>query len=557
MKFDSFDKMNEAFGNNKEGNGVQFNVKRPHLISIIIMILIIIFTIFAWQPIFSLQSSSTAFYLIFMVAIFVVIDAILSHSFKKFHQSALIVAGIGLIAVIGLSAYSGPLFQANKYHKQLDITETDKFSENFKTMSFDQIPIIDLEVSKQLGDKKMGQVTALGSQFNVSDEYTLVNVKDKLYRVSPLEYQDIFKWFQNREAGIPGYIKVNVTDPNDVELVELEEGIKYSPSAPLLNNLKRIVYLKYPTALTTDYSFEIDDEGNPFWVVSTYTPTIGLYGGNDSNGAIIVDAQSGEMNKYNVDDLPEWVDRMQPAETALEQLNNWGKYVNGFFNTVIGQKNMLTATPDFNFMTIDGQANVFTGVTSVGADRSIVGFATINLKTKKAMFYKVNGADEASAMASAEGAVQAYGYKSTFPLILNIAQRPTYFMSLKDQEGLVKNYSFVSLENYNIVGVGASVKEAQDAYIEQLSKNGEVLDSSIIDEQSVEGKITRIQSAIKDNNSMYYFTIEGSDKMFMAPLKLSTELVLSSVGDVVKISYAAQEDKNVLVESFDNILLAY
>lgn len=529
---------------------------KGHIIAFLITAIIFAVTFYVSLPAISIRTRDSAFFLVFILLVFTGLDCLFT---VKFTKIAKITAGIAVLLaafVIVMSFFSGPFFRASAYRDQLHMEEVTDFNAEFATVSLDQIPVIDLAAARQLGNKKMGQVSGLGSQFSVSDEYTLISVNGQLYRVSPLEYQDLYKWFQNRNKGIPGFIKVNVTNPNDVELVELEEGMVYSPSAYLNQNLARHVRLHYPMDLLEDFSFELDDDGKPYWVISTYVPAIGLYGGKDANGVIVVDPVSGDMEKYSIDEVPSWVDRVQPADIAMNQLNNWGQYVNGFFNTLFGQKDMLSLTEGFNYVTINGQTHVFTGMTSTGTDHSINGFALINLKTKDAKFFKVNGADETSAKNSAEGEVQNLGYTATDPLILNIAQKPTYFISLKDQAGLVKKFGFVSLENYSIVGIGDTVSEAQSDYIKKLKEGGVAIDNKD-DLMQLEGTITNLQTAIVNGNSTYYMNIEGSDKLFILPISISDELPLTKVGDRVQIKYLDLEDAVIVADSYDNLNLNY
>lgn len=529
---------------------------KGHIIAFLITAIIFAVTFYVSLPAISIRTRDSAFFLVFILLVFTGLDCLFTVKFTKISK---ITAGIAVLLaafVVVMSFFSGPFFRASAYRDQLHMEEVTDFNAEFATVSLDQIPVIDLAAARQLGNKKMGQVSGLGSQFSVSDEYTLISVNGQLYRVSPLEYQDLYKWFQNRNKGIPGFIKVNVTNPNDVELVEMEEGMVYSPSAYLNQNLARHVRLHYPMDLLEDFSFELDDDGKPYWVISTYVPAIGLYGGKDANGVIVVDPVSGDMEKYSIDEVPSWVDRVQPADIAMNQLNNWGQYVNGFFNTLFGQKDMLSLTEGFNYVTINGQTHVFTGMTSTGTDHSINGFALINLKTKDAKFFKVNGADETSAKNSAEGEVQNLGYTATDPLILNIAQKPTYFISLKDQAGLVKKFGFVSLENYSIVGIGDTVSEAQSDYIKKLKEGGVAIDNKD-DLQQLEGTITNLQTAIVNGNSTYYMNVEGSDKLFVLPISISDELPLTKVGDRVQIKYLDLEDAVIVADSYDNLNLNY
>lgn len=550
----------ENFSHMNTENSFRKKAMKPmkgHLIALLITLIILGFSFYIGLPALNLHMKSSVIYIVFHIAVFCGIDFLLTMKFTLLTKVMSGIAGALVVFMVVMTIAASPLFQADAYREQLTINEDANFIEDYETISLNQIPIIDYDAARQLGDKKMGQVSALGSQYVVSNQYTLISSADGLYRVSPLEYRDFIKWFQNRNTGVPGFIKVNVNDPSDVQLVELEEGMKYAPSAYFQQNLERHIRLSYPFDLLTDYSFEIDDENHPYWVVSTYVPEIGFFEGNSANGVIVVDPITGDMQKYGLDDVPSWVDRVQPSEFALSQLNNWGTYVNGFFNTVFGQKEMLQNTSGHNYLTINGETLVFTGMTSVGSDRSIVGFGLVNLKTKAAKFFKVNGADEASAMSSAEGEVQNLGYKSTFPIILNISGKPTYFVSLKDQEGLVKKYGFVSLENYSVVGIGGTVAEAQTAYIERLRQSG---GSEDIDESSIKettGTISSIRSAVVEGNTTYYFTLENDSHLYMAPVSVSTELPMSDVGHQIKITFIETGTNTIITNTFDNLTFNY
>lgn len=532
--------------------------KKGAVVALIITLIIAAVTFYVYLPAISIRSTAAAYYIIFIIVVYAILAFMLS---GKFTLPVKLAAGAGItltVLVTVLSFLSSPIFRSQEYRDQIVMNESIDFSHDFDTIALDKIPVIDYEVAKQLGDKKMGQITGLGSQYAVSDQYTLVSMGDQLYRVSPLEYRDFFKWLQNFSKGVPGYIKVNVNDPSDVELVELEDGMKYMPSAYFSQKLERHVRFAYPTDLLTDYSFELDDQGNPFWVITSYLPEVGFYGGPSAKAVIIVDPITGEMNKYAIDEVPAWVDRVQPSSIAIDQINNWGIYTNGFLNTMFGQRDMLQTTQGHNYVLVDGQMHLYTGLTSIGSDNSIVGFALVNLKTKDATFYKVGGADEVSAMQSAQGQVQHLGYSATFPILLNVNNKPSYFVSLKDKANLVKKFAFVSVENYQIVGIGDTVAEAQNDYLKQLKQSG--ITTNVPNEYEVieqKGTITSIYSAIVDGNSHYYFTLDTSSQLFVAPISISSELVLSAIGDEVQIEYLGLADQTLLIDGFDNLSHQY
>ena len=507
-------------------------------------------------PAYNIHDTAFIMLVVFYLFIFGMVYFVFSYQID-FVVKLCIGLGFALIAfTLVFSFLSSEMLNAGRYRDQIQITSSNEFNAQFDAIELEKIPLVDQNTAQQLGDKQIGRVQGLGSQFDINDEYILINQKDNVYRVSPLEYQDSIKWFQNREKGIPGYVRVNVTDASDVKLIELSEGIKYAPSAFLSEDLMRHVRFKYRTEIFDATSFEIDDEDNPFYVISVIEPEIGWFGGWDTSSVITVDAVNGDMQKYAIEEMPAWVDRAQSARIAWYQIDNWGYYVNGWINTLFGQKDMIQTTDGFNYVSIDGQTHIFSGLTSVGADRSIVGFALINLRTKEASYIQIGGADELSAMNSATGQVQHLNYESTFPVLLNVDGFPTYFMALKDYEGLVKLYAMVSVQDYALVGVGASVEEARLTYLKQLKEGGQIVDLPI-DAFSAEGIVLDIKEVVLDGTSVYYLMLEGQSGLFIVSSKTSVEASFTKIGDNVALSYQKRSDLVYDVQTFDNLNLNY
>lgn len=502
-------------------------------------------------PAYNLHDTGFMFLVVFYLFLFGSVYVAFSHKFDLLVKITYGLAIIIIVFTFVMSFLSSEFLNASKYRDQIIIKESELFSAEFDAITINKIPLVDQNTAQQLGDKQIGRVQGLGSQFNISNEYLLINVKESVYRVSSLEYQDFYKWFQNRDIGIPSYVSVNVNDPTDVELVDLVSGMKFAPSAYFNEDLLRHVRFSYRTEIFERMNFEIDDEGNPFYIVTVKTPNIGWFGGWDTEALIVVDAISGDMNKYAIDDAPSWVDHIQSANLAWYQIDNWGYYINGWFNTLFGQKEMIQTTDGYNYVSIDENIFIFSGLTSVGSDRSIVGFALINLHTKEATFIKVGGADETSAMNSAIGQVQHLNYTSTFPLLLNVEGLPTYFMSLKDNEGLVKLYAMVSVQDYSVVGVASTVEMTKASYIEQLMEKG-LITGVVLTQNEVNGIVSSIVNTIIDGTTQYYFTLEGSDALFTASSSLSVELALTKQFDQVKIQVTEISDNVLNVISFDN-----
>ena len=332
------------------------------------------------------------------------------------------------------------------------------------------------------------------------------------------------------------------------EVVELKEGMKYSKSEHFGRNINRYLRMNYPTKMFEELAFEINDDGTPYWIAPVFKYKIGPFGGKDIIGAVLVNAIDGKHKYYDIKDIPNWVDRVYPADLVIQQLENYGKYTHGYINSVFSQKGVLQPTDGYNYIVIDDDVYLYTGLTSVSKDASNVGFALINLRTKEGKYYHISGAEEYSAMSSAEGKVQNLKYKATFPILINAGGEPTYFLSLKDSSNLVKMYAFVSVKNYQIVATGSSVSEAEKAYYDVLAQNGKSHEE--FEENTVTGKITTINSAVKDGNSVYYFKLEGHEQIFIADLSLSNNLPLVQVGDEVEVQFLSNDHKSVVINQF-------
>lgn len=451
-----------------------------------------------------------------------------------------------IVAIIALSAVStligAQIFNASRYEKLITMENGD-FTADVAEINRTQIPVVDRDTASRLGQRKLGEISDLVSQFVIEEDYTQINYKGKPVRVTPLAYGDIIKWFNNNSKGIPAYITVDMTT-QETSLVRLDEGIKYSYSEYLMRNLYRYLRFNYPTKIFDNISFEIDEDGTPYWVASTMTFRIGFWSGRDIEGAVLLNAVTGESKYYKLEEIPKWVDQVYSSDMIMDQLIYNGKYRSGFFNSIFGQKGVLQPTDGYNYLAINDDVYLYTGITSVTSDESNVGFVLTNLRTKETKYYAIPGAEEYSAMESAEGQVQHLKYSATFPLLLNISDRPTYFMSLKDGAGLVKMYAFVDVSQYQIVGTGSSVEEARADYISKL-KN-ENLEIEDIAETTVSGVIENIASAVVSGNTNYYIKLQNDEKIYIVPITISDKLPLAKSGDSVEMTISANEDKTAV-----------
>lgn len=508
---------------------------------------------YVFHPVISYKTVTGFAYVIYVIVLVGIVSLFfqkssISYGKSSFKMTALkIILGLSVIWVLGSLVVCNPVFMASYFADRIQIENVD--FDKVKEVDFTKTPIIDRDSTIVLGDRVMGEMPELVSQFEVSEEYTQISYKDSVYRVTPLEYAGFFKYLGNQEEGIPAYILVNSVT-GEAELVKLEDlgldGMKYVPSGYFNHDLYRKLQMQYPTTIFGEPSFEIDEEGHPWYICTTYD-----YAAFETrktvSGVVLFDPITGESTKYDdVLDAPTWVDRIYPESLVTEQVNQNGSLQDGFINSVIGQKNVTYTSEGYNYLAQDGDIYIYSGITSANKDSSNLGFVLVNLRTHQAMKISSPGANETSAMASAEGEVKNYGYTSTFPLLVNVNGSPVYMMALKDDSGLIKMYAMVDASDYQKVATIAS-----DEGFENLKKKFLALEGTqTMDKDELETKDITIESvqilAIEDTtrcfltdteHNRYKFTITDQNEDVAAFLKAQ---------DVVKITYSPQEDVNLI-----------
>ena len=456
---------------------------------------------------------------------------------KQCRIPVLLAAAAVVVALVG-ALVGWVVFRADSYASLLTV-ETGNFADEVQEISYDQIPMVDKDSAQRLATRKLGELADMVSQFEIREDFTQINYQGRPVRVASLEYADLIKWFTNRGDGLPAYLIVDMVT-QDVEVVRLDEGMKYTPAEHFGRNLYRHLRFNYPTYLFADPVFEIDEEGHPYWVCPRMIKTIGLFGGTDIQGAVLVDAVTGESQYY--EEVPSWVDQLYVADLIMEQYDYYGMYSNGFWNSIFGQRDVKVTTDGYNYIAIGDDVYMYTGVTSVTSDQSNIGFLLSNQRTKETRFYSVAGATEASAQASAQSQVQQMRYRATFPLLLNIADQPTYFMSLKGEDGLVKMYAMVNVQQYSIVSTGGTVEACEASYRQALASNGiignEDAEVKPEDQAEVQGAITDLRTAVIDGNTWYYLQLDGTGPFYAISAAADRNVVILNTGDTVKIKYA-------------------
>lgn len=459
------------------------------------------------------------------------------YNLKKKDYSIYIVIGIFLVIVLSNLVVS-PLFNSKSYASRITIDEDRNFIDDVSEVNFNALPLLDKDSSQKLGDRVMGQMPELVSQFTVSNLYTQINYNNEIVRVTPLEYASVIKWFTNRNSGVKGYITVNSVN-GEANLIKLDKGMKYMPSALFNEKLERKLRFNYPTEIFDEANFEIDNEGNPYWIV----PTVSYKGvgvKKEITGVIILDPITGKSKKYDVKDVPTWVDHVYKADLIIEQVDDWGQYQDGYLNSLFGQKGVVMTTRGYNYTVMNDDVYLYTGITSVANDESNLGFILCNMRTKETNFYTAPGAEEYSAMSSAEGQVQQMKYTASFPLLINLNNKPTYLLSLKDAAGLVKMYAFVDVADYQKVAVSDASLGIESAANKYLSTIGTEYDSDTLIIKDI--TISKINMALISGNS-YYYIVDTNGQKYRAIISINNNILpFLSVNDKINISYAKEEE---------------
>jgi len=534
----------------------------------LIIILVGFILVYVYMPVFNYGFLGFPVFLMFLIALWILLNNLTSlnnlgnqqsiQSLPKLKSAkvpAILIAVLFVYITVVPAITTLAIFRTDEYRNLIGKIETGKnLSNHMLPISLEKIRVVDQSLAQILGDKVLGSQSALGSQVTLGT-FNIQKVNNDLYWVAPLLHSGFFKWQKNIQ-GTNGYVMVNACNERDVKLVQEVNGkkvyIKYQSEAYFLDNLERYIYFHgYYNVGLTDYSFEIDDAGIPYWVITKYKKTIGFQG-DEAQGVVVVNAQTGDIKEYSIANTPKWVDRIQPAEFVEKQLNDWGEYVKGYWN--FSNENKLKITEQVSMVYgDDNNAYWYTGLTSVGADEATVGFVLVNTRTKKAIWYRQSGATEFAAQNSAKGKVQEKGFSATLPIPYNINNIPTYVMTLKDNGGLVKMYAMVAIEDYTIVGVGNTLREALMAYKNAFNTTGNKINAkSETEKKIIASIITRINGDVKNGNTYYYFTLKSSPKVFIGSSQISNDFPITKIGDSVSVSFDNDNQDIIDVSSFKN-----
>ncbi len=523
------------------------------LISLLVTLLVGLVFFYISLPAINLQSPDFYSFIFLLCIVYVLCSLVLSgfdmknaggfKEYLRFIKARCLPVGI-LMVLLAVTALVGelislPIFRAGDYRELLQVQNGD-FAADIAEISFNEIPTLDRDSAQFLGDRQMGTLSDMVSQFEYSNDSTQINYQGRPVRVAPIAYADLIKWFTNRSQGLPAYVVVDMVT-QEATVKRLSEGMKYSFSEPLNRNIMRHLRFHFPTMMFSTPEFEIDESGHPWWIAPRVVKTIGLFGGVDIQGAVLVDAVTGECSYH--EEVPNWVDTLYAPLLIMQQYDYHGTLVHGFINSIFGQRDVTQTTSGYNYIALNDDVYAYTGVTSANADQSNLGFLLTNQRTKETKFYSAPGATEEAAQYSAMGVVQDLGYVATFPLLLNIAGEPTYFIPLKDATNLVKMYAMVNVAQYQLVATGTTVSACEQSYIQMLAEKG-ITTPEELPQTSNSGVVAELHSAVLDGNTYIFIRLQGEDVFYSVSAADNNVAVILKEGDWVTIEHAPQTEGN-------------
>lgn len=482
--------------------------------------------------------------------------------------------GIGLAVTLGVAVvgafFSSEMVNAKKYSNLININEGDFQEDIIQLTDMTEFPLLDIENAQVLGSRAIGNLERI-SQYSLSDEYNLISYKDEQYRLTPIDFGGYWKARSGYSYGVSSYVLVNAST-QEAELVNLEKSIIYSPKSKGDHNLKRYLRKKYSSAIFGKFQFDIDDEGNPFYIVPVMKTTIGLFGGKIVDYFIVVDAVSGECTECSKDDLPEWVDHAYSLDYLMKLASYSYKYKDGFLNALFKQENVKKLSYNYRNVSMSSEENedinsgrgshfegynsiltndgvcFSTCVVSAGNDESSIGFILANARTGEIKFYECVGAEESTAQKKAESLAQNYNYTASFPLIVNVDGMETYILSLKDKAKTNVSYVMINVEKYTIAVMGETLEETMYRYRQAMgledSENSDYEYSknesqSIItfEKFEVTGNITELYQVTREGNTTYIFLLENDNQLYVSSIINNIYQVKMAEGTNVTIEY--------------------
>lgn len=336
------------------------------------------------------------------------------------------------------------------------------------------IPLVDKEYAITLASNLINSNQQYFETYRLGTECNLIYYKESYYRILPLEYIDPLNL-----GGVPGYILVNVYS-GETSFIKLENNnaIKYSPASILDKDLSRYIRFKYPTELFGDENFEIDDNGHPYYIVPTLRIKSVLFGGHYVYGALVVDAVTGDIQKYTtLDSIPKWVENVYDIERLMTEAKWHLDYDAGPSNFIMRSAENTPTTryhlnSEYYMFGKDGEIYVYTEITLGPSYMNNIAFLLGNLRSGVLTYYSDYGISGYNAQIATQTLYPENQYVPSRVLLLNIEGNSVYYLTLKNHLEHPEQYAFVNKykEPFVFWVAGETIDEALRNYYKTLGK---------------------------------------------------------------------------------------
>ncbi len=470
---------------------------------------------------------------------------------------------VGIVSFVVAYFVGCPAFRSGDYHGLIGDVKTSEWTTDMQQADPAHIMIVPRQLAQFMADKQLGDAEqALGSQYKVAYDYmTRQKINGELWWVVPLDYNGFSIW--TSEGFVPGYVKVHAEDPKrPVELVSDQKYV-YTPGAYFWDNLQRYLWSNgYMSKGLTEYSFEVDEDGKGWWVVSVFEPTIG-FSGEKITGVAVVDPINGETTFHPKDEIPEWIDRAVPKSFAREYMAKWGKYGQGWWNSWWGKKGLVDPTPMNDVADAvmfvygsDGEPYWFTGITSSSSkDEALVGLMYLHSRTGAVMYFKTSGLNEQAVLKVINNEIAYKNWTGSDPILYNFYGRKVWVSTVLGQNGTFKSVAMVDAET-NELYIGDDQHIALRNLQNKTGLAGQLIAPTTGKERrSFKGRVRRVSTEMTGDNTVYFLLLEGQQHALSGMSQLSSELVFTRDGDEVAGVYIETEEDVYPLAEFDNLAL--
>ena len=519
----------------------------------LITLVVIIFLIFdiVMGNTYHFMNFGSMLYLAVYVLVIAGILFLDKNNYKTFFGIFGITATTLLVIFVVGGVMSSRIINAKSYASVIGDVKQIEFSDLYSSDHLVEMSYVDKESAILAAEKKIGELDELSARFELDvAEFSQINYQGKMVRVAPFQYTDTIKKYLNFGDGVPYYTIVQTGEGNlnaKAEIITLDEPMKYYPDAPLLYDLHRHVAMKHKFSYLDDWYFEIDDQGHPYWIVQAITKRVGIWGAKDMSGLIVVDAVTGETERYPLEEIPEWVDSVYPTDMLLRQASDYYSLKGGYWNSVFQQKGVMSVDSsegDYNYVSIDDEIYIFTGIRPIKLDStSTTGLLFMNKRTGEAMELNLAGVSLTTAQNTVVGTIQEKAYNPTTPSLQNIGGYPTYVMSLKDNSGVVRGLGYVNYQDYTKSAVGDNQAVAEKAYLNVMGSQSTLVPDDV---ETMKGTITDIRQVMIDGNTSYLFVLDHGDVIYNASLVLDERLAFIKEGSVIEFEAAANKVSKII-----------